>query len=359
MKLFPVLKIAVVGIGVAGSYLLSRLRDEHTVEGFEMASPSRYYPMCAWGTSRNVMKNFAKNVGLNFDDYLLHTGREMIVDLGGELYPIRLKGLCTFDKKRFEEDLIKDCNVKFNVRVKSIPNGYDLIIDSTGFNRSLLPKIENQYYIPTIEYRVKFKDPPFDDFYIKPFRGLSGYLWFFPLGDRIYHVGAGDYFKRHCKAVEEFVKKYNGEVLMKVGRPVRITPPQYCQPFYNGAVVGVGEAIGTVYPMLGEGIIPSLYSAEALIENLEDLEKYRRTILKIFKPYNTVFQFIQKGLTGKLDLKKDWILLFKIYLHMRFREERYGTQARIRDFYKVVSAAWRKMKTSRNQSSTIESSELS
>lgn len=338
--LFLVLRIAIVGVGVAGSYLLSRLRDEHVVEGFEMVDPYRYYPVCAWGASRKIMKNFAANVGLNFDDYVLHTGKEMIVNLGGELYTIKLKGLCTFDKKKFEEDLIKDCNVKFGVRVSSIPAGYDLIVDSTGFNRSLLPKIRKEYYIPTIEYRVRFRDPPFDDFYIKPFRELSGYLWCFPLGDGIYHVGAGDYFKRHCRAVEEFVKKFDGEILMRVGRPIRITPPFYCQPLHSGKVVGVGESIGTVYPMLGEGIIPSLYSAEALIENLEDHERYKRKILKIFEPYNIVFKFIQKALTCKLDLKRDWALLFKIYLHMRFREERYGIQARLRDFYKVLSTAW-------------------
>ena len=44
-----------------------------------------------------------------------------------------------------------------------------------------------------------------------------------------------------------------------------------CQPFTVGKVVGVGESIGTVYPMLGEGIIPSMQSVELLVENLDDL----------------------------------------------------------------------------------------
>lgn len=337
------MRIAVVGIGVAGSYLLSRLRDEYTVEGYEMLARHRYFPICAWGTSRNIMKDFAKKVGLNFEEYILNIGREMIVDLGKEFHYIKLKGLCTFDKKKFEEDLLKDCEVRFGSRISSIPYGYDLVIDSTGFNRSLLPKIKNEYFIPTVEYRVKFANPPFDDFYIKPFRELSGYLWYFPLGGNVYNVGAGDYFKRHCRIVDEFVKKYCGEVLMKMGRPVRITPPLYCQPIYKDKVVGVGESIGTVYPMLGEGIIPSLYSAEALVENLDNLEKYKKTILEMFKPFNTVFEFIRRALTRNIDLKRDWFILFKIYLHMRFREERYGTQARIKDFLKVINAARQKI----------------
>ncbi|MEM3398491.1 MAG: NAD(P)/FAD-dependent oxidoreductase [Nitrososphaerota archaeon] len=333
------MRIAVVGVGVAGSYLLSRLRDQYRVDGYEMLARSRYFPICAWGTSRNMMKNFANKVGLNFEEYILHTGKELIVDLGRELHHIKLRGLCTFDKKRFEEDLLEDCEVRFGSRITSMPDGYDLVIDSTGFNRSLLPKVKNDYFIPTVEYRVKFSNPPFDDFYIKPFRELSGYLWYFPLGGNLYHVGAGDYFKRHSRTVDEFVKKYGGEVLMKIGRPVRITPPLYCQPIYMEKIVGVGESIGTVFPMLGEGIIPSLYSAEALVENLYNIERYRKTILRMFKPFSTVFEFIHRALTRNIDLKRDWFILFKIYLHMRFREERYGVQARIRDFLKVVGAA--------------------
>ncbi|MCS7125563.1 MAG: NAD(P)/FAD-dependent oxidoreductase [Aigarchaeota archaeon] len=337
------MKIAVVGIGVAGSYLLARLNEKYIVEGFEKLEKSRYFPICAWATSKNEMSKLCKRVGLNFDDYILYVGREMLLDLGREIHSIKLRGLCTFDKLRFEEDLIKDSRLKFGVDVRSPPPGYDLVIDATGFNRSLLPRIKENYFIPTVEYRVKFREPPYDDFYIKPFKEASGYLWCFPLGDSLYHVGAGDYLKRHLEAVKNFVEKHRGEVLMKIGRPIRITPPEYCQPIYVDNIVGVGEAIGTVYPMLGEGIIPSIYSAESLVENLENLENYRKTILKIFNPYSTVFEFIKRALASRLELKRDLALLFKIYLHMRFKEERYGIQARVKDFLKVIKTIyWRK-----------------
>ncbi|MEN2974546.1 MAG: NAD(P)/FAD-dependent oxidoreductase [Candidatus Caldarchaeales archaeon] len=335
------MKIAVVGAGVAGSYILARLSGEYLVEGFEKQERSRYFPICAWGTSINTMRDLCRKVGLNFDDYVLYVGKELYLDLGREIYPIKLRGLCTFDKLRFEEDLIKGSRVKFGVDVRSPPSGYDIVIDASGFNRSLLPKIGRDYFIPTIEYRVKFREPPYDDFYIKPLDGRKGYLWYFPLGDSLYHVGSGDYDRRHVEAAKKFVEENRGEVLMKIGRPVRINPPEYCQPFYVGNIVGVGESIGTVYPLQGEGIIPSIYSAEALVENLEDFENYRKTILKIFKPYSTVFEFIKKALKGKLDLKRDWILLFKIYLHMRFREERYGIQSRVKDFIKLGEVFYR------------------
>jgi len=43
-----------------------------------------------------------------------------------------------------------------------------------------------------------------------------------------------------------------------------------CLPFYKGKVVGVGESIGTVYPILGEGIIPSMMCADIFVKNLGD-----------------------------------------------------------------------------------------
>ncbi|MEM1770062.1 MAG: NAD(P)/FAD-dependent oxidoreductase [Nitrososphaerota archaeon] len=331
------LKIAIIGVGVAGSYLLARLSGEHQVVGFERFDKSKYFPVCAWATSRNEMSKLCKNVGLNFEDYVLHVGRELIVDLGKELYPMKLRGLCTFDKLRFVNDLIGSSPVKFGVNVLSPPDGYDLIIDATGFNRSLLPKTDNQYYIHTIQYRVKFREPPFDDFYIKPFRDLCGYLWYFPLGDNVYHVGAGDYFRRHVDVVKKFVEKNRGEILMKAGKPVRITPPEYCKPIRSGRIVGVGESIGTVYPALGEGIIPSIQSAEILFQNIENLDRYEEKVVEKFKPYTTVFKFIKKRLEKKNLSIIDWLLLIKIYLHMRFREERYGVEARVKNFLKVIS----------------------
>ena len=45
------MKIAVVGMGVAGSYLLSRLKENHEVVGFERMAEKDHDSICAWGTS--------------------------------------------------------------------------------------------------------------------------------------------------------------------------------------------------------------------------------------------------------------------------------------------------------------------
>ena len=42
------------------------------------------------------------------------------------------------------------------------------------------------------------------------------------------------------------------------------------EPFTSGNVIGVGESIGCVFPMLGEGIIPSLLCCDLFLETLEE-----------------------------------------------------------------------------------------
>ena len=48
------------------------------------------------------------------------------------------------------------------------------------------------------------------------------------------------------------------KVVKKIGRPIRLAPSKHMEPFFDGNIIGVGESIGCVFPMLGEGIIPSL-----------------------------------------------------------------------------------------------------
>ena len=99
------------------------------------------------------------------------------------------------------------------------------------------------------------------------------------------HIGAGDYKKQHVQQTNEFLKKYGGKIVKTVGRPIRLATPDLCEPFYHGKVVGVGESIGTVYPLLGEGIIPSMVCADLFVKNIGNNEQYRKDVLKYFSVY--------------------------------------------------------------------------
>jgi len=334
------LKVAVVGAGVAGAYLLNRIPAEHQVEAFEMRSEENWYTVCAWGTSEPYIKSLVKQAGFNFDDYVLHTGKKMIVDLGDEQLDISLRGLVTYDKHALTHDMIKGKNVHWGSQMKEVDGNFkdfDMVVDATGMHRSLLPKVQGDMVIPSLEYQVKSKELPYDDFVIRPYENITGYWWYFPLGDGMAHVGAGDLRGRYRGELDEFVRKYHCEVVRRIGRPVRVTPPLYCQPFSEGKVVGVGESIGTVYPMLGEGIIPSMQCVNIFVDHMDDMEGYRREVLKHYEIYAKVYRFVKSKVEEKFSMARMWPTLLAIYWYMHTNTERYGLETRLTDFYKIAT----------------------
>lgn len=336
------MKVAVVGIGVAGAYLMNRLsdmRDVH-VTGFERMPEQQHDAVCAWATCENVMSGLAKNCGLDFDNYVLHQGRSMKVDLKSDYVDLKLKGMVSYDKLKLIQDMIKGTDIKFGraPRKEELEPDFDVIIDATGFHRNYLPRLENELWIPCVQYKVRYTPgrEPFDDFYLKAFPSMTGYFWYFPLGNGYAHIGAGDFAKAHNPLVEEFLKKHECEVIKKVGRPVRISPPANCEPFTDGRkTVGVGESIGTVFALLGEGIIPSTWCADLFVQNMHDPKAYRDAVMKKFEIYSLIFKFVQLKIQGKFSMIRHGPDMLKIYRHMKGEEDRYGMAVRMADMLKV------------------------
>lgn len=325
------LRIAIVGMGVAGSYLINRLSRVHDVTGFERYPRRTFQCVCAWGTSKSYISRFAEACDLNFEDYILHEGENMLVSVGGVEVENPLDGLVSFDKHSFLEDMRRGQEIRYNSWVKNEEDlkNYDLIIDATGL-RVLLPKIEGyELRIPCVQYRVKYRDPPFDDFYIQVLDGMGGYLWYFPLGEGWSHVGAGDLNHGHNQALQDFFDRYGGKREKIVGRPVRLCPPRYCQPFRSGKVVGVGESIGAVFPLLGEGIIPTLECAELLEKHIDDLDEYRRRVIKHFEFYETAYKFLEPILRGEVSLLEHAELSLAVLSHLWTNQSRYGFKMQI------------------------------
>lgn len=332
------MKIAIVGIGVAGAYLVSRLSEEHDVIGFERMHEGKHDSICAWGTTKSVMSEMAGKCGLNFEDYLLHDGLSMNVEAGTNSFVIKLKGLCTYDKIGLIKDMSRGVKIHYGAAPdrKTLEHDFDMIIDATGFHRALLPKPKNELWVPTVQYKVKYDKRPLDDFLIRPFPSMTGYFWYFPLEDGYAHIGAGDRNRKHVERVDDFLQRHGGQVLKKVGRPIRLSPPALCEPFYDGKVVGVGEAIGTVYALLGEGIIPSTICADILVGNIRNLERYRRIVLEKFKIYHTVFNFVKSKINNDFSMMKHLPNLIKIYSYMKKREDRFGMEIRMKDMINLA-----------------------
>ncbi len=313
--------------------------DGHEVECFEQRQKEKWYTVCAWGTSAPYISDLVRKAGFNFDDYILHKGQRMMVDNGKGSFELHLSGLVTYDKHRLCEDMLEGHTIHWGQQIKGLDGrfgDFDMVVDATGLQRPLLPKIQGDIVAPCVEYQVRSSKLPYDDFYIKPYPGLTGYFWYFPLGDGTAHVGAGEIHGRYRGDCEAFLKKYDCEVIRKIGRPVRLVAPAYCQPFSVGKVVGVGESIGTVYPFLGEGIIPSMQCVDLLIDNLNDTEAYSEEVLKHYDIYARVFRLMKAKIDGNFSYIGQLPNLWAMYRFMKSNERRFGLQTRLVDMIGVV-----------------------
>lgn len=332
-----------MGMGVAGSYLMARLKDsEHKVVGYERSLQTKHDSICAWGTIKSTMNELCSKVGVNFEDYLIHEGKKMHVKLDNqEEFDIGLHGLCTYNKIGLIQDFIKDLDVRYGQApsLELLEKEYDLIVDCTGFHRMYLPKIEHDFFLPTYEYKIEYEDKvPYDDFFIQPFPGMSGYFWYFPLGEKVAHVGAGDYNKKHVEETNKFFKKYGGRITKTVGRPIRLATPDLCKPFFHGKVIGVGESIGTVYPLLGEGIIPSMICVDIFLEHMYNPAKYEKAVDEYYKIYGKVFKFIRKKIDKNFSIFKSLADVLAIFRYMKKNEQRFGMEIHMRDLMKIAKA---------------------
>ena len=159
-----------MGMGVAGSYLVSRLKNDHEVVGFDRMEEIKHDSICAWGSIKSTMIDLCKKSDIDFEKYVVHDGKKMHVDMNNqERFQIGLHGLCTYEKLSLIKDFIKDSEIHFGVskKLEDLEAEFDIIVDCTGFHRIYLPKLEKDFYLPTYEYKIEYENGvPFDDFSI-------------------------------------------------------------------------------------------------------------------------------------------------------------------------------------------------
>jgi flavin-dependent dehydrogenase len=292
-----------------------------------------------------MLERFSKQAGLNFDNYVLHVGKRLRMDLpNGKVEHLDLKGLVTYDKHGWEHDLMKGLEIRYGVKVtkdKFSFSDYDHVLDCTGLHRTLLPKSKEDFIIPAYEYLLENVKGE-DEFYTIGYAGAQGYFWYFPLGENKGYMGAGDVLKRYHGIQEFFDRHPEAKVAKKIGRPIRLAPPKRMEPFFDGNIVGVGESIGCVFPMLGEGIIPSLiccdFFLESLCEGKLDSKKYRKRVLSYFDYYDDVYRIVRLKMDGKLSTIKHARLLMSMYRHMKKEESRFGFEVSLDKMNRLVNA---------------------
>jgi flavin-dependent dehydrogenase len=302
------MRIAIAGAGTTGAYCYRLLKKQglnvHIYDGKHKTACG--INPCAWGTSRGFME-LTSEAGLTPEKYILQRFESVLMD------DVHLKGeLMTFDKPVFIRDLLEGAELMEGpVQV----NRYDRIIDATGVSRSLLPSIKDDLLLPAIQHRIKTEEKLENRIKL---RGI-GYSWCFPLGSQGYHIGCGTligdpavYLKQLGWLPKGPPEGTSQTLCACVGR-LRLTGPYHSQPFYvDGApqgIWGVGESIGCVAPLAGDGIVPGMKSVQLLLKHWEDPSGYSRAILKEFDWMKTERQVIDKLLAScPLGIKDAWIL---------------------------------------------------
>lgn len=278
------MKVAIAGAGISGAYLAFQLSLDHEVEVYEKRTPETLGEDCAWGTSKRMVEKYSSILDRDASNYLRHIGRKFISAVSNN------RDTVTFNKNKFIRDFLEKSEAEIHYEQKAKRENlekFNLAIDATGPDRALLPTPEDKpsknWICPCFQVDVRSTELPRDFYFdIKE----AGYLWVFPQGDNKAKVGCGDFVLNPKEEVEGYLSGKNLEVTNEMGAKIRMIPPSKSKPFFvdgSPPVLGVGEAIGTVSPISGEGNLPSLICANLLLESLQKKEN-PQDVAKIYEP---------------------------------------------------------------------------
>lgn len=298
------MKIAIAGAGIAGAYLYRRLPRKHSIDVFDSRPGTECgLTPCAWGTTTGF-DQFIASCGLDPGQYIEQRPPHVLVD------EMRIKAdLMTFDKPRLIRDLLSGAEIKYTPLNPAL---YDRVIDATGTSRAFLPPIEDDVRISCIQYLVQTEQPLENRI---SFGGI-GYAWCFPLAHGLYHIGCGNLKEsphRRLTSLDWLSAAFPKKLRCGCSGEVRLTAPHYSQPFVssgpNQSVWGIGEAIGCVSPIAGDGVIPGLKSVEILLHHWENAEGYTKAILAEFDWMRRERMVVDKLRDGKrLGSGDAWVL---------------------------------------------------
>ncbi|AWR96688.1 NAD(P)-binding protein [Acidianus sulfidivorans JP7] len=310
-------KIAIVGGGPAGislAYFLKGTKIDATV--YESLDNVGLKP-CAWGLMKGI-ENYIpipkesiiseiKGFKIYLDGKLLYDVRKKeklgyIIDkpkflsILGEQVDLQLKSHIQEKKQDNSEIGKKNESIEGEKTIKinnSKEEKVDKIIYANGHY-----SLSKDYTIPAIQYITDYKiDPEIVEMYF--FSDLLGYGWIFP-EENGSKIGIGgyasvDFLKEKLKTIlSGNIKKFEGARVTDYGIiEERLKSGNY-----------VGEALGTVYAVTGEGIRPSIISSKIMADSLLEGKDFS----KEFKKSNLYFSMqvhakIIKSSKGKNSIK--------------------------------------------------------
>jgi flavin-dependent dehydrogenase len=317
-------RLAIAGAGITGAYLFRLLKNAgYEVDLFERRRRRTRCGIkpCAWGTSRGFVE-LVEQAGLKAEDYILQRVDHVIMD------DVTIKAdLMTFDKPRLVKDLLRDAEIHFTpLPVQS----YARVIDATGVSRALLPSIEDDILLTCRQYLVETGEPLENRIKL----GGIGYAWCFPLSPSLYHAGCGSLLAdpeavlRKLGWLRSASSPYPRKVVCRCTAKIRLTGPHRSQPFVSDGceegIWGVGEAIGCVAPLAGDGVVPGMRNVQLLLSTWDNPDAYTEAVLAEFR-----WMRDERGVIDKLR-SSEGVGIREAYV-LRRNSKRMGMQVRLRD----------------------------
>jgi flavin-dependent dehydrogenase len=275
--------IAVVGGGPAGLSFawLMKGRRNYDVTVYEGLDKVGYKP-CAWGLMNGVEDLIPlkkEHIVSEIKGFRIFLDGKIVHDIRGDE---RLGYIV--DKPMMLRDMASQLNVKYKSNVsakdgKPFVSSQELKADKVIFANGhySLPKDRT---VPAIQYVTDFRqDPEVVDFYF--YSDLLGYAWVFPDREGA-KIGIGGY--ADVNFLQERLKPLvKGRISLFHG--ARVSDTGVVEDRLNGNYMG--EALGTVYALTGEGIRPSIISAKIMAESILENKDFKKEFKKS-KLYNSL-----------------------------------------------------------------------
>ena len=312
-------RIAIAGAGVAGALLYRALTDlGRTADVYEVSGRTTacgIHP-CAWGVSADFFRGM-KSDRIEPEAYV--TNRIAWVDLEGRTIPGELY---LINKPRLVRALLDGVPIRYT----PIPAGdYDRILDCTGAARAYLPPTgQPDVLARTVQMRMQIPALPDDTIRLR--YGETGYCWVFPLGSHRFHVGAVG-LPEQGRDLRQMLRlagllDENGrmagcsaEEVCGCESTIRLTGPPGALPHVADdsplgcPVWGVGESIGTVSPITGEGIMHAVRCAGLYLEHEGDPRAYSDAVVREFSWMTDERKIVEKAMAGRGLSLPDWRIL--------------------------------------------------
>jgi flavin-dependent dehydrogenase len=274
--------LAIVGAGMTGAYLYRLLKKEGREVHLYDREPGTGCGIkpCAWGTSESFVE-LVEKAGLDAGKYILRRLDYVLID------DVRINAdLITFDKPKLVKDLLGDAPLRFSPLPVQM---YDRVIDATGSSRVLLPEIDDDIIMECRQYLIETREPLENRIRL----GGIGYAWCFPLSRNLYHAGCGSLVDDPRRILEklgwlESASPHDeSKILCRCVGKIRLTGPHRSGPFFidgsGEGIWGIGEAIGCVSPLAGDGIVPGMRSVQLLLDSWDDPRKFTDAVLREFR----------------------------------------------------------------------------